>query len=113
MLDLSNLTIGEMAMIEDLGGQPLSALGDTTRPQMKTLAAVAMIVKRRSGEPTFTWNAAMDLTMSEINELLGLNEPAPDEDSEEGKDERSVTSAPKSKPRSSSTSASRRTSTSA
>lgn len=113
MLDLSNLTIGEMAMIEELGGQPVTSLGDADRPKMKTLAAIAMIMKRRSGEPTFTWNAALALPMSEINELLGLNEDEPDEDSEEGKDERSATSAPKSKPRSSSTSASRRTSTSA
>ncbi len=77
MIDLNNLTVGEMALIEELGGQPITALSDDAAPKMKPLAAIALVVKRRSGEPTFTWNAALALPMAEINSLLGLNDETP------------------------------------
>lgn len=104
MIDLSNLTLGEVAMIEDLSGRSISDIGAEDAPKGKALAAIAMIVKRRTGHPTFSWNHAQALTLTEANELLGADEED-DEESDAGKDERSKTSAPKSKPRSSSTSA--------
>lgn len=80
MIDISTLTLGEVAKIEDLSGLPISALSDEEKPKGLALAALAMIVKRRTGEPAFSWNAAQALTFDEVGELLGLGEPEADED---------------------------------
>lgn len=86
MLDLSNLTLGEISFIEDLSGMSISSIGDDAAPKGKALAALATVAKRRSGEPTFTFNQALALGMGEVNALLGLgDDEAVDED--EGKDE--------------------------
>lgn len=80
MIDISTLTLGEVAKIEDLSGMPISAIADDDAPKGNALAALAMIVKRRSGEPAFTWNQAQALTFTEVNDLLGLDEDAEDDD---------------------------------
>lgn len=81
MIDLDSLTLGELAKIEDLSGQPIGDFADDGKPKGKALAAVALIIKRRTGFPQFTWNEAQALTMAETNELLGLDDdedtPAP------------------------------------
>ena len=99
-LDMSSLTLGEVATIEDLAGVPLSAI--ETAPQGKFLAALVMIVKRRSGEPTFTFNQALAIPMDEAQQLLGFDTPEPAEDSPEGKDGSGRKSAPAKKRSSSS-----------
>lgn len=80
MIDISTLTLGEVAKIEDLSGLPISALSDEEKPKGLALAALAMIVKRRTGEPAFSWNQAQALTFDQVGELLGLGEPEADED---------------------------------
>lgn len=86
--DLDKLTLGEVAAIEDLSGTAISAVSEQT-PQGKFLAALVMVAKRRSGEPTFTFNQALAMPMVEANELLGFDQPEPAEDSDEGKDDSS------------------------
>lgn len=81
MIDLSKLTLGEVAKIEELSGQSIGAIGDETAPKGLALAALAFIAKRRE-DPTYKWNAAQELTLDDANEILGLNEtkeetPAP------------------------------------
>lgn len=71
MFDLSKLSLGEMAKIEELSGQPIAALSDESAPKGLALAALALIAKRRE-DPSFTWNAAQDLTFQEANDILGL-----------------------------------------
>lgn len=73
--DFDTLTLGEVATIEDLSGLPISAIADEERPKGKALAALAMIIKRRSGEPTFTFNQALAMPLVEANGLLGSDEP--------------------------------------
>lgn len=102
MIDLNNLTLGEIAFIEDSSGQPIAAIGDDSTPKGSALAALATVAKRRSGEPTFTLNAALALTLTEVNDLLGLDA---EETEDEGKDDGSPETAPRSKRSSSSTSA--------
>lgn len=87
------LTLGEVSTIEDLSGTSISALSTET-PQGKFLAALVMVAKRRNGEPTFTFNQAMNTPMLEAQTFLGLGEDDPDEDSDEGKDDASAESAP-------------------
>jgi hypothetical protein len=85
-LDLDQLTLGEVAAIEDLGGTAISAVSEET-PQGKFLAALLMVAKRRSGEPAFTFNQAMGTPIGEAQEFLGLNEAEPAESSAEGNGE--------------------------
>ena len=80
MIDIKKLTIGEIATVEDLSGQPITAFGDDDRPKGNFMAALAMIAKRRNGDPAFTFNQALALTMDEINELLGMGEEGGSED---------------------------------
>lgn len=87
------LTLGEVAAIEDLSGTAISAVSTET-PQGKFLAALLMVAKRRSGEPAFTFNQAMGTPMTEAQQFLGLDADEPAEDTDEGKDERSDESAP-------------------
>ena len=95
--DFDQLTLGEVAAIEDLSGVAISAVSTET-PQGKFLAALLMVAKRRSGEPTFTFNAALQVPMLEAQSFLGLDEaePADDEDapSAEGNGDGSPESAP-------------------
>ncbi|QTX04111.1 hypothetical protein [Agromyces archimandritae] len=91
--DFDSLTLGEVAVIEDLSGQSIATIADTVSPKGKALAAVAMVARRRAGEPAFTFNQAMALTLDQANDLIGLNDEEPAEDSDEGKGERSEPSA--------------------
>lgn len=84
MLDFNKLTLGEVAMIEDLARQSISEIGDETTPKGRALSALAMVAKRRAGFPDFTFNAAQALTLEEANEIIGLG--AVEEDPEEGKE---------------------------
>lgn len=84
--NIDQLTLGEVAAIEDLSGVAIGALSTET-PQGKFLAALTMVAKRRSGEPTFTFNQAMAMPMLEAQEFLGLNEDEPAPETDEGKDD--------------------------
>lgn len=71
--DFDSLTLGEVATIEDLSGYGIGAL-DEEKPQGKFLAALYMIAKRRDGVPTFTFNAALAVSLTEAQEFLGLED---------------------------------------
>lgn len=77
-LNVSRLTLGEVAKIEELSGQSITSIGEDDAPKGKTLAAMAFVAKRRE-DASFTWNAAQNLTFDEANEILGLT----DEDEQE------------------------------
>ncbi len=69
-LDLTNLTLGETAEIEELTGQAVTAMADDTAPKAKLMAAMLYVVKRRS-DPEFTWEDALNSTMADLSEVLG------------------------------------------
>lgn len=85
MIDISTLTLGEVAKIEDLSGLPISAIGDEDKPKGNALAALALVLKRRDGDPGFTWNQAQALTFDEVQTLMGTNTTA--EDAEDAEDD--------------------------
>lgn len=90
MIDLNKLTMGEIALIEKLGGQAISMIGEDEAPKGLPMAALAMVLKRRAGFPDFTWNDAKNLPMEEVNELLGNNDDdtgADDDGEDEGEGE--------------------------
>lgn len=72
----TNLTLGEMAMIEELSGHAISDLGAEGKPQGNLMAAMACVFKRRT-DSKFTMNQALALTFDELNEILGPDEDDP------------------------------------
>ena len=70
MFDISRLTLGELAKVEELSGQSISQITDAAAPVGKVMAALAYVNKRRH-DLTFKWDDALNLTMDEASELLG------------------------------------------
>ena len=69
-MDLNNLTLGEVARIEEISGLPMAAMADEAQPKGKQLAAVAFVLMKRD-DKTYTMKQAEELTMAEVMELLG------------------------------------------
>lgn len=67
-LRFTQLTIGEMSFLEERGKLDLANFdGNFTSTQ---LGALAYVLKKRFGDPTFTWNQALALTIEECQNLL-------------------------------------------
>lgn len=79
--DMKKLTLGELAMVESLSGQSFADFGDAGVPMGKTLAALAMMAKRRAGDPKFQFGDALAIPMDEAMTLIGM-----DDDEEASKD---------------------------
>jgi len=79
-LDVERLTMGEIATVEKLSGLPIDALGDEDAPKGNLLAALAMIAKRRNGDPGFKWGDALGLTMPQVSEILGIEDDDDEDD---------------------------------
>ena len=71
MFDVNQLTLGEVATVEDLGGSPIDTI--ESGPKGKILAALAYVIKRRT-DPDFKFKDALELTFVEANEILGFTE---------------------------------------
>lgn len=67
---IERLTLGEIAQLEELTGQSLSAMSDDSAPKGKFLAGLAWLAKRRQ-DPTFTYEQAQAMSMEEFSALLG------------------------------------------
>jgi len=80
--DLDQLTLGEVAAIEDLSGVAIGSVSESA-PQGKFLAALYMVAKRRDGQPTFTFNAALQASMSEAQSFLGFDEAGDGDEADE------------------------------
>lgn len=83
-LDINTLKLGEIAVIEDLTKGPFEDAFAEGKPKGNALAALGMVAKRREqlaeGKlPDFSWNDAQDLTMDQVQELLGWNEDTAEE----------------------------------
>lgn len=99
MIDINKLTLGEVAKIEELSGQPISAIGNDDAPKGLALAALAFVAKRRE-DSSFSWNAAQGLTFDEAQTILGLGETEAQEAEQgplgDGPKTRSKSTTPKS-----------------
>lgn len=71
--DFNRLTLGEIALIEDLSGYGIGAL-DEGKPQGKFLAALYTVARRRNGDPTYTFNKALGVEILEAQAYLGLDD---------------------------------------
>lgn len=71
-MDINSLTVGEVARIEQLASAPIGALADDNKPKGLLMAAFAFVVKYRTN-PEFTWDEALNLSLTDVNALLGLD----------------------------------------
>ena len=62
-IDVSDLTIAEIVLIEDLTEMPLDAMGQSDKPKGRMLQALAFITKRRE-DPTYTFEQAGELKVT-------------------------------------------------
>lgn len=69
--DFAKLTIGEAAKCEDLSGQRIAALQDTSEASTLMLAAFAFVWKKRT-EPGTTWNEILGTEYGDLLQILGI-----------------------------------------
>jgi hypothetical protein len=74
-MDISNLTLGEIAKVEEVSGQALAQLSEDDAPKGRLLAALALVIKRRTN-PKYSLEEAEALTMNDINALLSGDDEA-------------------------------------
>lgn len=72
-MDITRLTIGEMAAVEDMSGQPISHFGNEDKPQSKLLAALVTVLKKRD-DRNFKFQDALNMTTDELSDFLGDDE---------------------------------------
>lgn len=66
---INDLSMGEIAQIEELTGQSISQLGDDSQPKAKFMTALAWMSKRRE-DPSFTFGQAEALNLAEVSEII-------------------------------------------
>jgi len=89
MFDISSLSGNDLATVENLSGASIASIGDTDKPMIKGLYALAFVIKRKQdGNAALKFNDVLALTLAEVNEIVGFNEEV-DEDSEEGESDAS------------------------
>lgn len=72
-MDIQNLTLGEIARIEEIAEQPIGDLANDSKPRARLMSALAFVLKKRE-DPKFTLEDAKALTMSDIEQLLAGEE---------------------------------------
>lgn len=73
-LNLQNLTLGEVDYVERQSRLPLQKFSDPDAPKTRFMMAMAVVVKRRNGEPTFSIEDAEKLTLSEAQEIVNIDD---------------------------------------
>jgi hypothetical protein len=73
-MDFENITLGEIAEIEDYAKMSFSEIGDDKPGVYRLRIGLAWIMKRRI-DPTFTIKQAEGLTPTELTDLFGADEP--------------------------------------
>lgn len=68
-MDITNLTLGEIATVEELAGVGLAALADEKAPKAKLMAALAYVKTKREN-PKYTLREAENLTMDQVSQLF-------------------------------------------
>lgn len=69
----NDLTLGEVAAVEDLSGRSIDALADPATPKGKLLAAITYVIKKRE-DSTYTFNQALGLSLAEIEKIVDFGD---------------------------------------
>jgi hypothetical protein len=81
--DINDLTIGEVADIEEATGKAIGDLFGEGTSQARTMQAILWIVRRRD-EPGLTFEQAGDMTFAEMNEAFAITDDGGDVDPQKG-----------------------------
>jgi hypothetical protein len=73
-MDFENITLGEIAEIEDYAKMSFSEIGEDKPGVFRLRIALAWIIKRRT-DPGFTLKQAEGLTPTDLTDLFGADEP--------------------------------------
>lgn len=76
--DINTLTLGEVSKVEEISGLPMGALTDDSKPKGRLMTAIAFVIKRREIRE-FTFKDAEQLTIGEVEELIGLDDEDDDD----------------------------------
>jgi len=68
--DIEQLTLGEIAQLEELSGMSLSEFSDDSAPKAKFLTALAYLAQKRQ-DPKFTFSQAEAMKLSDLHAVLG------------------------------------------
>ena len=68
-MELSKLTLGDIARIEAYANLPISAISDEVVGATKLRIGLAWAIKKRT-DPKFTFEMAESLTMADVNDLI-------------------------------------------
>jgi hypothetical protein len=66
---MSDLTLGELAKIEELGGKNISALEDSENPQIKMIMALMYVVEKREN-PAITFMQIENKTLEDLKKFF-------------------------------------------
>lgn len=72
-MDFENITLGEIAEIEDYARMSFSDIGEDKPGVYRLRIALAWIMKRRA-DPSFTLGQAEQLTPNDLTDLFGSDE---------------------------------------
>ena len=70
---IDDLTIGEIGIIESLGGASIDQFSQPETPKANMMAAMAYVIHRREN-PEYTFNEALSLPLREIEDLISFDE---------------------------------------
>lgn len=76
--DVSKLTLGEIAKVEELSGFGIGLIEDPATPKGKLFVALAYIIQKRN-DPTYTLAKAEGLTLVEAEQIVTGGAEALDE----------------------------------
>lgn len=67
--DVSKLTLGEIAKVEEISGFGIGLIEDPATPKGKLFIALAYVIRKRE-EPTYTLAKAEQLTLIEAEQIV-------------------------------------------
>lgn len=73
MFDFDQLTIGEVVFLEETTGLSIDTLGHAENQKGKVLAALLVVIKKRTGEPTFSYKDALNVPLVEASKYIEDN----------------------------------------
>lgn len=72
--DFESLTLEEVETIELITGNSIDQIMDAKQPKGKALKAIILVIKKRQ-DPSYTLEQAGALKMSEVNQILAVDDP--------------------------------------
>lgn len=79
--NVEDLTLGEVSLVEDLSGLPISAIADDAQPKGKALTALVFVMLKREN-PAATYQDATEIPLKEA--MAALTAETPEADSPKG-----------------------------